>query len=102
MGLVGLIKHQAMVEPFNLLLLTVIKWRYYGKLIITIARKSNVQSYCLVYKNVQIDLIFDPAWETVTWQMQDVPGNGDAWIGAAFPDSFWTYGTPVTVKEVAI
>ena len=30
-------------------------------------------------------LIFDPDWKTVTWEMEDVPGNGDTWIGAAFP-----------------
>lgn len=39
-------------------------------------------------------LIMDPDWKTITWQMKDVPGNGDTWIGAVFPDSFWTYGTP--------
>lgn len=39
-------------------------------------------------------LIFEPDWEPITWQMEDVPGNGDTWIGSAFPDSFWTYGTP--------
>jgi len=37
-------------------------------------------------------LIFDPDWKPITWQMADVPGNGDTWVGAAFPDSFWTYG----------
>lgn len=47
-------------------------------------------------------LIFDPAWKPVIWQMEDVPGNGDTWIGSAFPESFWTYGTPVTVKEAVI
>ncbi|SER69546.1 catechol 2,3-dioxygenase [Psychrobacillus sp. OK032] len=41
-------------------------------------------------------LIFDPDWKPITWQMKDVPGNGDTWIGAVFPESFWTYGTPVT------
>ncbi|ETP70426.1 hypothetical protein G159_02515 [Planococcus glaciei CHR43] len=50
-------------------------------------------------------LILDPDWKTLTWQMEDVPGNGDAWVGAAFPDSFWTYGTPapaaVPLKAVA-
>src|SRR5690606_38245360 len=39
-------------------------------------------------------LIFDPDWKTLTWEMEDVPGNGDTWIGAVFPDSFWNYGTP--------
>ena len=38
-------------------------------------------------------LIFDPDWKTLTWDMATVPGNGDTWIGAAFPDSFWNYGT---------
>ncbi|WP_085992332.1 catechol 2,3-dioxygenase [Oceanobacillus senegalensis] len=46
-------------------------------------------------------LILDPTWETVTWEMKDVPGNGDTWIGTAFPDSWWNQGTPVTVPEVA-
>ncbi|MDN3438483.1 catechol 2,3-dioxygenase [Planococcus sp. APC 3900] len=50
-------------------------------------------------------LIFDPDWKTLTWEMEDVPGNGDTWIGAVFPDSFWNYGTPapatVPVKVAA-
>lgn len=37
-------------------------------------------------------LIFDPDWKTLTWEMKDVPGSGDTWVGAVFPDSFWTYG----------
>ena len=45
-------------------------------------------------------LIFDPAWEPVIWEMKDVPGNGDAWIGSAFPESWWVRGTPVTTPEV--
>ena len=38
-------------------------------------------------------LIFDPDWKTLTWEMKDVPGNGDTWVGAVFPDTFWNYGT---------
>ena len=45
-------------------------------------------------------LIFDPAWEPVIWEMKDVPGNGDAWIGSAFPESWWVVRTPVTTPEV--
>nr|P31003.1 RecName: Full=Metapyrocatechase; Short=MPC; AltName: Full=CatO2ase; AltName: Full=Catechol 2,3-dioxygenase [Geobacillus stearothermophilus]CAA48044.1 catechol 2,3-dioxygenase [Geobacillus stearothermophilus] len=45
-------------------------------------------------------LITDPTWEPVIWEMEDVPGNGDTWIGTAFPDSWWLRGTPVTTKEV--
>lgn len=44
-------------------------------------------------------LIFDPTWEPVIWEMEDVPGNGDTWIGTAFPESWWTRGTPVTAAE---
>lgn len=39
-------------------------------------------------------LIFDPAWEPVVWNVRDVPGKGDVWVGAALPESFWIYGTP--------
>ncbi|WP_156431219.1 catechol 2,3-dioxygenase [Bacillus sp. FJAT-29814] len=46
-------------------------------------------------------LILDPAWEPVIWEMKDVPGNGDTWIGTAFPESWWVRGTPVTVPEIA-
>lgn len=44
-------------------------------------------------------LIFDPDWKPVIWDMKDVPGSGDTWVGTAFPDSFWVYGTPATVSE---
>lgn len=44
-------------------------------------------------------LILDPAWKPLIWEMKDVPGNGDAWIGTAFPESWWVRGTPVTVAE---
>jgi len=44
-------------------------------------------------------LIFDPAWKPVIWEMKDVPGNGDAWVGAPFPESFWVHGTPATVTQ---
>lgn len=44
-------------------------------------------------------LIFDPDWKPLIWDMKDVPGNGDTWIGAVFPDTFWTYGTPVTAPK---
>lgn len=46
-------------------------------------------------------LITDPTWKPVTWEMKDVPGNGDTWIGTAFPDSWWNRGTPVTVPVIA-
>lgn len=46
-------------------------------------------------------LILDPAWEPVIWEMKDVPGNGDTWIGTAFPESWWVRGTPVSVPEIA-
>ncbi|MDR0358106.1 MAG: VOC family protein, partial [bacterium] len=39
-------------------------------------------------------LDFDPQPRTVTWRWSEVPGRGDVWIGAALPDSFWTYATP--------
>lgn len=45
-------------------------------------------------------LIFDPDWKPITWQMADVPGNGDTWVGAAFPDSFWTYGVGKIAEKV--
>ncbi|WP_342431742.1 catechol 2,3-dioxygenase [Neobacillus sp. FSL H8-0543] len=41
-------------------------------------------------------LIMDPDWKPVIWEMEDVPGNGDTWIGTAFPESWWLRGTPVT------
>ncbi|AXF56775.1 catechol 2,3-dioxygenase [Salicibibacter kimchii] len=44
-------------------------------------------------------LIFDPDWKPVIWDMKDVPGYGDTWIGTAFPDSWWTQGTPVTKTQ---
>jgi catechol 2,3-dioxygenase len=40
-------------------------------------------------------LIFDPTWEPVVWNVRDVPGKGDVWVGGALPESFWVYGTPV-------
>lgn len=45
-------------------------------------------------------LILDPDWKPVIWEMKDVPGNGDTWIGTAFPESWWTQGTPFTKTEV--
>lgn len=45
-------------------------------------------------------LILDPTWEPVIWEMKDVPGYGDTWIGTDFPESWWTKGTPVTVPEI--
>ena len=48
-------------------------------------------------------IITDPAWKPVIWDMKDVPGNGDTWIGTEFPVSWWTQGTPlspVTSEEV--
>lgn len=45
-------------------------------------------------------LIMDPAWKPLIWEMKDVLGNGDAWIGTAFPESWWVRGTPVTAPEV--
>ncbi|BAQ10972.1 catechol 2,3 dioxygenase [Bacillus sp. OxB-1] len=49
-------------------------------------------------------LIFDPDWKTLVWEMKDVPGTGDTWIGAVFPDSFWNYGTgsPSEVLTTAV
>jgi catechol 2,3-dioxygenase len=41
-------------------------------------------------------IITDPAWKPVVWDMKDVPGNGDTWIGTEFPVSWWTQGTPLT------
>jgi catechol 2,3-dioxygenase len=41
-------------------------------------------------------IITDPAWKPVIWDMKDVPGNGDTWIGTEFPVSWWTQGTPLT------
>lgn len=46
-------------------------------------------------------LILDPAWKPVIWDMKDVPGNGDTWIGTAFPESWWVRGTPVSIPETA-
>ncbi|WP_142247983.1 catechol 2,3-dioxygenase [Alkalihalobacterium alkalinitrilicum] len=46
-------------------------------------------------------LILDPTHEPVIWDMKDVPGNGDAWIGSAFPESWWLRGTPVTIPETS-
>ncbi|RDW20116.1 catechol 2,3-dioxygenase [Oceanobacillus arenosus] len=45
-------------------------------------------------------LITDPTFKTVVWDMKDVPGNGDTWIGSAFPDSWWNRGTPVSTQEL--
>ncbi|MBM4765172.1 catechol 2,3-dioxygenase [Bacillus sp. B15-48] len=44
-------------------------------------------------------IISDPAWKPVVWEMKDVPGNGDTWIGTAFPESWWTQGTPRTAVK---
>ncbi|RUL49902.1 MULTISPECIES: catechol 2,3-dioxygenase [Lysinibacillus] len=44
-------------------------------------------------------IITDPAWKPVIWDMKDVPGNGDTWIGTDFPESWWTQGTPLTSNE---
>jgi catechol 2,3-dioxygenase len=44
-------------------------------------------------------IITDPAWKPVIWDMKDVPGNGDTWIGTEFPVSWWTQGTPLTASE---
>ncbi|MFP7296779.1 catechol 2,3-dioxygenase [Neobacillus niacini] len=41
-------------------------------------------------------IITDPAWKPVVWDMKDVPGNGDTWIGTEFPQTWWTQGTPLT------
>lgn len=46
-------------------------------------------------------LITDPAWKPLIWEMEDVPGNGDTWIGTAFPESWWTQGTPRTPVKAA-
>ncbi len=46
-------------------------------------------------------LIFDPTWEPVIWEMEEVPGTGDTWIGTAFPESWWTRGTPITETKIA-
>ncbi len=46
-------------------------------------------------------LILDPTWNPVIWEMKDVPGYGDTWIGTDFPESWWTQGTPVSVPEIA-
>ncbi|MGM9920787.1 MAG: catechol 2,3-dioxygenase [Bhargavaea sp.] len=47
-------------------------------------------------------LITDPTFEPVIWEMKDTPGYGDTWIGTAFPESWWTQGTPVTLPEVIV
>ena len=46
-------------------------------------------------------IITDPAWKPVVWDMKDVPGYGDTWIGTEFPVSWWTQGTPLTKVETA-
>ncbi len=46
-------------------------------------------------------LIMDPTWEPVIWEMKDTPGYGDTWIGTAFPESWWTQGTPLTIPEIS-
>ncbi|WP_425199518.1 catechol 2,3-dioxygenase [Parageobacillus thermoglucosidasius] len=46
-------------------------------------------------------LIFDPTWEPVVWNVRDVPGKGDVWIGGELPESFWTYGTPAQIVKTA-
>ncbi len=45
-------------------------------------------------------LILDPTWKPVIWEMKDVPGYGDTWIGTDFPESWWTQGTPITAPEI--
>ncbi|SDH69419.1 catechol 2,3-dioxygenase [Alteribacillus persepolensis] len=45
-------------------------------------------------------LILDPTFEPVIWEMEDVPGNGDTWIGSEFPESWWTQGTPITSPKI--
>lgn len=40
-------------------------------------------------------LIFDPSFEPVVWDLKDIPGKGDIWIGAPLPPTFITYGTPI-------
>lgn len=44
-------------------------------------------------------LIFDPAWKPVIWNMRDIPGYGDTWVGTAFPESWWVYGTPAPIND---
>ncbi len=45
-------------------------------------------------------LILDPTWEPVIWEMEDVPGTGDTWIGTAFPESWWVRGTPLSAPKI--
>jgi catechol 2,3-dioxygenase len=47
-------------------------------------------------------LVFDPTFKTVKWKMSEVPGRGDAWVGQAFPWSWWNEGTPRSNREEPI
>lgn len=38
-------------------------------------------------------LIFDPAWQPITWREQDL-ASGIVWFGGGLPAEFFTYGTP--------
>ena len=38
-------------------------------------------------------MIFDPAWRTAVWSVEDLDVAA-AWTGAAMPPSFWEIGTP--------
>lgn len=45
-------------------------------------------------------LIFDPTFQRVSWKVSEMPGVGDAWVGHAFPWSWWNEGTPRSnIKE---
>ena len=46
-------------------------------------------------------LIFDPAWKPVIWQMEDVPGNGDTWIGSAFRNPSGRTGRQLQSKKLS-
>jgi catechol 2,3-dioxygenase len=44
-------------------------------------------------------LIFDPEYKPLIWDIKDVIGTGESWIGADYPESFRVHGTPATVTH---
>lgn len=46
-------------------------------------------------------MIFDPEWETLTWDEESFWRDGAIWIGGDLPQDFFIYGTPIVEGAVA-
>lgn len=44
-------------------------------------------------------LIYDPAWQPIVWDKKELSKTKQELLTASLPDSFWKYGTPVTLSH---